>query len=73
MVSTMRVRANRVSRDAHDRVALTVAYVFKGHDGGVTALLAATVRLDPKMSHETRVCPTGAIFADQADAPELPD
>jgi hypothetical protein len=57
VVPTLRVRANRVSRNAHYRVAFVIAEVFVGQDGGITALLAATVRLDPKVLHDARLRP----------------
>jgi hypothetical protein len=63
MVPTVRVRANRVSREGHLYVALVIAQVFIGHNGGIAALLAATVRFDPKIPHETSVSPTHATLA----------
>jgi len=55
MITTVGIRANRFPRNAHHRIALIIAEVFVGHDGGIAALLAATVRLDPKVLHDTRL------------------
>jgi hypothetical protein len=67
MISALRIRANRVSRDADDCVALTIAQVFVGHDRGITTLLAATVRLNPEVPHEASVRPPAGLLRAQSD------
>ena len=63
MIATVRIRANRVPRNAHHRIALIIAEVFVGHDSGIATLLAATVRLDTKVLHDARLRPAATHFA----------
>jgi hypothetical protein len=63
VVTTVSVRANRVPRNAHHRIALLIAEVFVGHDGGIATLLAATVRLDPKVLHDAMLRLAATRFA----------